>query len=147
MMKPLVILFVVAACTATTSSPADAPVDIPAATLQPVAVPPAVIPLASAPECPAIDPPPCVVEVVSFAEPAQVGYRACCAPLLFTVTALAVDSSVGPWGDVTTWSICGWPYIVEVTHPERGGTLPWAVLDVYDGKGGPISECRSVGAP
>lgn len=127
---------------------ADAATDIPALAPDPPRSPepPPLLLLAEAPECPTVELAPCVVEVVSFAEPAQIGYRLCCT-LGIKVAALAVDSSVGPWADVTAWALCGWGYVVEVTHPRRGSSLPWAVLDTYAGDGGPISECASAGAP
>jgi hypothetical protein len=124
----------------------DAPTDIPSVSTESTR-PPVLLPLAQAPACPADNPPPCVVEVVSFAEPAQIGYRLCCPGGVVAIAALAVDSTAGPWGDVTKWAWCGWGYVEEVTHPRRGGTLPWAVLNTYDGNGGDISECRSSGAP
>lgn len=145
-MKLVLILALVMTACSSGPGPSDAPgdsvTDIPA-----VALSLGLVPLADAPECPLVNPPPCVVEVVSYAEPAQIGYRLCCPQPGTAIAALAVDSTAGPWGDVTKWAVCGWGYVEEVTHPRRGGTLPWAVLDTYDGGGGPISECASANAP
>jgi hypothetical protein len=126
----------------------DAVIDIPALAPDLTRQPPALVPLAQAPECPGADPPPCVVEVVSFAdEPAQIGYRLCCPQPGHAIAALAVDSGSGPWGDVTKWAVCGWGYVEEFTDFDRAGTTPWAVLDTYNGFGGPIAECASANAP
>lgn len=131
-----------AACAA--SVPTDAPADIIASNN----MTPALVPLADAPSCPTTGTiPPCVVEVVSYAEPAQVGVRLCCPQPGQVILFLAVDSSAGPWGDVTEWAFCGWPYVFEVTNPRRGGTLPWAVTSTNDGDGGPVTSCKSATAP
>ena len=133
-MKLALMILSLTACSPSQAPSFDAPVDIPAVSKL----------LTEAPECPAVNPPPCVVEAVSDV---QIGYRLCCPDGVVAIAALAVDSTVGPWGDVTKWAFCGRGYLEEVTHPRRGDTLPWAVLDTYDGNGGPISECRSSGAP
>lgn len=126
-------------------APADAPADIPAVSNN---MTPVLVPLDHAPACPtAGQAPPCVVEVVSYAEPAQVGVRLCCAQPEQVILFLAVDSTAGPWGDVTEWAFCGWPYVFEVTNPRRGGTLPWAVASTNDGDGGPVTSCKSATAP
>lgn len=126
-------------------APADAPADIPAVSDN---MTPVLVPLADAPACPTTgEAPPCVVEVVSYAEPAQIGVRLCCAQPGQVILFLAVDSTAGPWGDVTEWAFCGWPYVFEVTNPRRGGTLPWAVASTNDGDGGPVTSCKSATAP
>jgi len=157
-LKVVVALLVMSSCsrsiTPVDARAADAPVDIPA--IAPP-VPPApmmpphrpLLPLADAPPCPDIGaPPPCVVEVVSFADPAQIGFRLCGEPRgVPAIAALAVDSETGIWGDVTKWVVRGWPYVEEMTDFNRGASIPWAVLATYDGFGGPISECETVGVP
>lgn len=149
-LSTITILLAAEACSGTPSpgrdAAADAVTDIPA--VAPMPWPPPLVPLAEAPQCPEVDQPPCVVEVVSYADPlAQIGATLCCKQPGYAILALAVDSTVGPWGDVTEWAICGQGYVFEVTHPNRAGTPPWAVLDTYDGHGGPISECASALAP
>jgi hypothetical protein len=142
----VVLLF--AACAESSPPPADAPADIPATTGSNNNMTPALVPLADAPDCPTAGVvPPCVVEVVSHAEPAQVGVRLCCPQPGQVILFLAVDSSAGPWGDVTEWAFCGWPYVFEVTNPRRSGTLPWAVASTNDGDGGVVTSCKSTTAP
>lgn len=112
---------------------ADAPPDIPS-----------VVRLVDVPAC-ASDP--CVVQVLSTDEPAQIGYRLCCTFPQTRVVALAVDSTSGPWGDVTKWAFCGVAYIDEFTDSNRNGTTPWAVLNTYTNGGGDIAQCKTVNAP
>lgn len=103
-------------------------------------------------ECPLANPPPCMVSVISYAEPIVVGWRLCCPQPGFGLVDLFVTSESGrPWGEITEFAFCGWPLTAEFTDSQRGGTVPWAVLDTWsesiDGVPPIVSQCRSSGAP
>lgn len=134
-MRLLLLLALIGCARSEPAPPADAPVDIPAVGLR------------VAPACPVTEQPPCVVEVVSALDPAEIAYRLCCPLMQTRIVALAVDSVTGPWGDVTKWALCGLGYVDEFTDSNRAGSAPWAVLSTYDGNGGEIRECKTAGAP
>jgi hypothetical protein len=81
-----------------------------------------------------------VPELVAFR------YRLCCPSGQFSASVLEVTGNEGNWGDVTRWVSCGHAYVEEFTHPLHAND-PWAILSVFDGKGGPISSCRTPNAP
>jgi hypothetical protein len=91
---------------------------------------------------------PCEIELTPSSTPGIVTaqYHLCCASG-FSGSVLEVSGHEGNWGDVTRWVLCGHTYTEEFTHPNNSGAGPWAILSVFDGMGGEITDCRTPNAP
>ncbi len=145
----LLVAMLSAGCSISMESPSDDQPTEPPMELSPAVHPNQ--PTSGVTACAATDDP-CVISVVEplvSGQPVLVEYELCCPAGTIQDTILEVSGHGGErnWGDVTRWGLCGHRYVEEFVVPLRTGPTPYAILSVFDGNGGPISECRTSKAP